>query len=183
MYRLAGTAEIDLRIGGAYRFEGVHVRQPHEGYRSAKIEGDSMDTSMTETDEHRSVTGKCLCGVVQFEVQLPTRFCVHCHCSMCRRNHGAAFVTWFGVAKRQFRIVEGEPLLGRYRSSDHGERSFCSRCGTSLFCVLDRDPETIDIALATMNGAIDRPPQAHVFFDSHVEWVAVTDQLPKMGAV
>jgi hypothetical protein len=102
---------------------------------------------------------------------------------MCRRNHGAAFVTWLGVPNRQFRIVAGESLLSRYRSSDQGQRSFCSRCGTSLFCVLDRDAETIDIPLGTMNGAIDRPPEAHVFFDSHVEWVAIADQLPKVSAV
>jgi hypothetical protein len=142
-----------------------------------------MDTPPTETGEHRSVAGECLCGAVRFEIQLPTRFCVHCHCSMCRRNHGAAFVTWFGVPNRQFRIVTGESLLNRYRSSERGQRSFCSRCGTSLFCVLDRDPETIDISLGTMNGAIDRQPQAHVFFDSHVEWVAIADQLPKVRAL
>jgi hypothetical protein len=142
-----------------------------------------MDTSTTGTDECRSVAGECLCGAVRFEIDLPTRFCVHCHCSMCRRNHGAAFVTWFGVPKPQFRIVAGESLLGRYRSSHRGQRSFCSRCGTSLFCVLDRDPEMIDIALGTMDGAIDRPPEAHVFFDTHVDWVAITDQLPRLGAI
>jgi hypothetical protein len=142
-----------------------------------------MNASTTEADERRSVIGECLCGAVRFEVPLPTRFCVHCHCSMCRRNHGAAFVTWLGVPNRQFRIVAGESLLSRYRSSDQGQRSFCSRCGTSLFCVLDRDAETIDIPLGTMNGAIDRPPEAHVFFDSHVEWVAIADQLPKVSAV
>jgi hypothetical protein len=135
-----------------------------------------MVTTSPETDERRPVAGECLCGLVRFEIQLSTRFCVHCHCSMCRRNHGAAFVTWFRVPKRQFRIVAGEAVLSRYESSEHGQRSFCSRCGTSLFCTLDRDPETIDIALATMNDAIDRPPEAHVFFDRHVEWVTVTAQ-------
>jgi hypothetical protein len=90
-----------------------------------------------------SVPGSCLCGAIRFEVTLPTRFCVHCHCSMCRRNHGAAFVTWFGVPKTSFRVTSGEANLTRYQSSDHGNRSFCSRCGTSLFCELDRDPDTI----------------------------------------
>ena len=50
------------------------------------------------------VQGACLCGAVRFQVTLPTLFCVHCHCTMCQRNHGAAYVTWFGVPKDQTRI-------------------------------------------------------------------------------
>lgn len=136
----------------------------------------------TETSNPTSVPGACLCGAVRFEVELPTRFCVHCHCSMCRRNHGAAFVTWFGVPKRSFRLLADE-AVARYRSSDQGTRSFCSRCGTSLFCVLDRDPDMIDITLASMIGPIDRVPEAHVYFDTHVEWVEFLDKLPKMGSL
>jgi hypothetical protein len=139
-------------------------------------------SSSTEDPKPAIVPGSCLCGAVRFEVKLPTRFCVHCHCSMCRRNHGAAFVTWFGVPKTSLRFLSGEPTLMRYQSSDHGNRSFCSRCGSSLFCELDRDPETIDITLASMLGPIDRAPQAHVYFDTHVEWVNLVDELPKMGS-
>jgi hypothetical protein len=128
------------------------------------------------------VPGSCLCGAVRFEVKLPTRFCVHCHCSMCRRNHGAAFVTWIGVPKTSFRVTCGEPNLTRYQSSDHGNRSFCSRCGTSLFCELDRDPDTVDVTMASMLGPIDQAPQAHVYFDTHVEWVRLFDNLPKVDA-
>ena len=136
--------------------------------------------SSSETPNPSSVPGSCLCGAVRFEVELSTRFCVHCHCSMCRRNHGAAFVTWFGVPRTQFRLLDGESILTRYPSSDHGSRSFCSRCGTSLFCELDRDPETIDITLASVQAPIDHAPQAHVHFGTHVEWVEFLDQLPKV---
>src|SRR5262249_10647050 len=125
--------------------------------------------------------GACLCGAVKFEVTLPTKLCVHCHCSMCQRNHGAAFVTWFGVAKANFRITSGEVDLTRHQSSATGNRSFCSRCGTSLFCELARDPETIDVTLASMLGPIDLAPQAHVYFDTHVDWVRAFDDLPKVN--
>jgi hypothetical protein len=136
--------------------------------------------SSDDTVNPPTVPGSCLCGAVRFEIALPTRLCVHCHCSMCRRNHGAAFVTWFAVAKENFRLVEGEAALSQYASSQHGMRSFCSRCGSSLFCVLDRDPDQIDVTLASMLAPIDRSPQAHVFFDSHVEWVELADSLPKL---
>jgi hypothetical protein len=68
--------------------------------------------------------GKCLCGAVQFEIELPTLFCAHCHCSMCRRMHGAGFVTWFAVPYSRFRMVAGNDNLMGYRSSDHGTRRY-----------------------------------------------------------
>ena len=52
--------------------------------------------------ENERVEGECLCGSVQFEVELPTTFCGHCHCSMCLRGHGAGFVTWFVVPRSRF---------------------------------------------------------------------------------
>ena len=126
------------------------------------------------------VSGSCFCGAVRFEVDLPTLFCGHCHCSMCRRSNGAAFVTWFAVSMEQFRLLEASSLL-RHRSSDHGTRSFCGRCGSPLFCESSRHPERIDITLASMEGAIDRQPQAHVYYDCRAEWIDDLEELPKRG--
>ena len=40
-----------------------------------------------------STHGGCLCGDVRFTVDWPSKWIAHCHCSMCRRAHGAAYVT------------------------------------------------------------------------------------------
>jgi len=40
-----------------------------------------------------SVRGGCLCGMVQFEVDLPFAKFVRCHCSRCRRATGSTFST------------------------------------------------------------------------------------------
>ena len=127
------------------------------------------------------VTGRCLCGAVRFEVELPTLFCAHCHCSMCRRGHGAVYVTWFGVPYERFRIVDGETRLTRYRSSDHGTRTFCATCGSTLFCESTNHPAWIDIVLANMEGTIDRGPEAHLYADDGAAWVRVGDELPRFG--
>lgn len=131
--------------------------------------------------EPKTVTGDCLCGAVRFEVTLPTMFCGHCHCTMCQRNHGAAFVTWFAVDRSQLSVSEGEGELVRFDSSEHGTRSFCSRCGTSLFCENDEHPDRVDIPLANMNAPIDRTPQVHVHVDSKADWYAIADSLPRLG--
>ncbi len=132
-----------------------------------------------------SVTGSCFCGAVAFEIDLPTLFCGHCHCSMCRRPHGASFVTWTAVPPEQFRIKEGEGELTTYQSSHHGRRQFCRTCGSQLFCWHEGEdgtpPKMIDVTLASLHGAIDREPAVHVFYDSRADWTVVHDALPKRG--
>ncbi len=125
--------------------------------------------------------GSCFCGSLRFSIRLPTLFCVHCHCSMCRRAHGAGFVTWISVPREQFRIESGGEHLSRFSSSDHGARSFCTRCGSSLFCESETHPERIDIVLANMETSLDRRPEAHVYFDDRAEWIFVEDGLTRLG--
>ena len=130
---------------------------------------------------NEQVQGGCLCGAVRFTVTLPTLFCGHCHCSMCRRNHGAAYVTWLAVPRSQLSVNSGLDQLTRYESSAHGSRSFCSRCGSSLFCVSTRLPEIVDIPLANLEGPIDRLPESHIYFDDRGSWTMVGDDLPRLG--
>ncbi len=125
------------------------------------------------------VTGSCFCGAVKFEIELPTLFCGHCHCSMCRRPHGASFVTWTGVPPERFRITAREQDIARFGSSEKGTRSFCRNCGSQMFC--QSEPEVIDIALAALHGKIDRSPEAHYYYDSRADWTMVNDDLPKFG--
>ena len=136
---------------------------------------------MESTSELLPVAGQCLCGAVRFEIVPPTLFCAHCHCSMCRRAHGAAYVTWFGVPYERFRIVAGDDTLVRHRSSDHCTRSFCGTCGSSLFFEAADHPDWIDVVLANMQGALDQAPQGHFYFDDRADWVEVADELPRFG--
>ena len=136
---------------------------------------------MGEESVARRISGGCLCGAVRFEVELPTLFCAHCHCTMCQRNHGAAYVTWFGVSPDRLKIVDGGDRLVRHHSSQHGTRSFCGECGSSLFCENEKHPDRVDIPLTNVEGEIDRDPQVHVFYSDRVPWVQVNDSLPKFG--
>jgi hypothetical protein len=100
---------------------------------------------------------------------------------MCRRNHGAGFVTWFAVPPARLVLESGADDLVRYASSAHGSRSFCRRCGSSLFCESTDFPDRVDIALGAMRDPIDRGPQRHIYFDSRVSWITVGDDLPRLG--
>jgi hypothetical protein len=45
-----------------------------------------------------------------------------CHCSRCRKWHGAAFASIMRIPTNSFRITAGEEMLGRYASSPGAER-------------------------------------------------------------
>jgi hypothetical protein len=127
------------------------------------------------------VSGACQCGATRFEFDLPSKWVAHCHCSMCRRAHGAAFVTWVGVASAQFRWL-GDAELRWYASSAEAERGFCARCGSPIAFRSSRWPGEIHLARALIDGALDREPQVHVFTDSQVPWIELGDHLPRKGA-
>lgn len=101
---------------------------------------------------------------------------------MCRRAHGAAFVTWVGVESPQARIDDPAGLLRWYASSAEAERGFCSRCGSTLFFRSSKWPGELHIVVANFSDPLDRAPQVHVNYDMHVDWFSVNDNLRKKPA-
>jgi hypothetical protein len=100
---------------------------------------------------------------------------------MCRRTHGAGYVTWVVLPREHFTLLAGQERLVHYRSSDHGTRSFCGTCGSTLLFESTHRPDTFDIVLANIAGEIDRAPEAHVFYSDRAAWVHVADDLPRLG--
>ena len=125
--------------------------------------------------------GSCLCGAVRFDAELPSKWVAHCHCSLCRRAHGAAFVTWVGMDAARVRIGDDAAALRWYASTPQAQRGFCSRCGSTLFFRGERYAGELHIARALFTGDVDRAPQVHVSWAAHVDWVALdpADGLPR----
>jgi hypothetical protein len=127
------------------------------------------------------IEGGCLCGAVRFALTLPTKWCAHCHCSMCRRAHGAVYVTFVGVPASRFRILQGEEAMHRYPSSPEAVRTFCRDCGSTMLFEGSRWPDEVHVARACIDGPIDREPQAHVYFDDRADWLDLDADLPRLG--
>src|SRR5215471_14417777 len=74
--------------------------------------------------------GQCLCGAVRYEVDGPFGSMLNCHCSMCRKAHGAPFATFAVAPLSSFRWIAGEDSVVGYKTSSGGTRSFCRVCGS-----------------------------------------------------
>ncbi len=134
---------------------------------------------MSEATVKMPIDGGCLCGAVRFAIGAASKWSAHCHCSLCRRAHGAAFVTWLGCNEDSVAIDNGDDMLRWFESSPGAERGFCARCGSTIFFRSQRWPGELHITVANLDGDADRAPQAHVFWDSHVDWIDLEADLPR----
>jgi len=76
--------------------------------------------------------GQCLCGRVCFEVSGAVPRMYQCHCSLCRKQSGAAASAATIVPTGSFRWVQGQDGISSW-IKDTGFRSdFCSTCGTPV---------------------------------------------------
>jgi hypothetical protein len=125
--------------------------------------------------------GSCLCQAVRFEVAGPVHDVHHCHCSMCRKSHGAAFSTFARLTASDFRLVAGEAEVRRYRSSAPIERTFCGTCGARLTVCFDGMPDAVWVSLATFDDDAGVAPGVHMFVGSKASWDEITDALPQFS--
>ena len=125
------------------------------------------------------IRGSCLCGEVRFEIRGTLSGASHCHCSMCRKAHGAAFGTYAAAKAADFRFLCGEDRITRYRSSAGIVRTFCARCGSSLPGFDSRRPDVVDIALGVLDDDPGVKPALHVFVAYKAPWFEISDSLPQ----
>ena len=120
--------------------------------------------------------GGCLCGKIRYRVAGETNNVTNCHCGMCQKAAGAAFVTWAEFPSDAVTWLTEEPVW--YRSSDIGKRGFCPSCGTTLnFRYVGG--EAIDIAVVTLDDPDAFAPEDELWTESQRAWVPANERLPR----
>ncbi len=125
-----------------------------------------------------TIRGSCLCGGIEYQILGKLADAGHCHCSMCRRAHGAAFGTYARVDADGCRWLSGEDLVATYESSPGNYRCFCRQCGSPL----GTRAEDGTLSWVTLGTVIDDPgmrPDSHIFVGSKAPWYEIKDDLPQ----
>ncbi len=125
--------------------------------------------------------GQCLCEKVVYEISGKLGPIYNCHCSKCRRFHGAAFRTRTSIERTQLTWIKGEDNLTDYASSDNVTKSFCKTCGSPILSYYKNTPDVLGIPLGGLEGELERVPEAHIFTASKANWYKITDDLPQYG--
>jgi hypothetical protein len=125
----------------------------------------------------KTLTGKCMCGAVEYAVADAFVSAVNCHCSVCRRATGAAFKSFAGIEREKLKVTKGADQLLIF-GDDQNNDTRCKVCGSFLYSVV-RDGAFVHVAMGTL---VDEPtirPTAHIFVGSKAKWYEITDGLPQ----
>lgn len=131
------------------------------------------------------IHGGCQCGGVRYTLTAPPAEVLHCHCSMCRKAHGALFASFGVYPAGALEIERGGESLGDYESSPGSHRLFCPSCGCQLFNRVEKWNESAFVVLGTLDAGEkpghDPVKERHIFWDARVHWYDTGDDLPKVA--
>lgn len=140
-------------------------------------------------DGKRLLRGSCLCGGVVYTITIEENPTVNnCHCTDCRKFHGAAFGT--AIKALTWDIVDQGQCFQSFAQENCCRRYFCRQCGSSL--AFQSAPPN-DTCMFFAMAALDMPakeeesamsrvvqPTAHIFVCSKVPWLDLPDDaLPR----
>lgn len=113
--------------------------------------------------------GKCLCGLIEFEVLVAAPKLYQCHCSLCRKQGGGSSNTAAIVAQEQFRWLSGQEHISSW-VKDTGFRSdFCSNCGSPVPNPLRSTPYYW-VPAGLFEEGVQLKVSAHLFVGSKASW-------------
>ncbi|HVN27948.1 MAG TPA: GFA family protein [Candidatus Binataceae bacterium] len=126
----------------------------------------------------RQVSGGCLCGAVEIEIDFPAFWSWHDHSAASRRAHGAAYATYIGCWRKHVRVVKGRKSIARFEDAvTDSIRSFCSRCGSPLLYERKNSPHMVNIPRALFGSRTGREPRYHVAIEELQDWTYTGNRL------
>jgi hypothetical protein len=119
------------------------------------------------------ITGRCLCGSVEYSADAEPVIQAVCHCTDCQRQTGSPFTVIVGVPRAAL-TVRGSTLASfATTGEDHGgdtQRNFCSACGSPVFSIAAVAPELALIKAGTLDDASWLEPAVEVWTSSAQPW-------------
>ncbi|HSG32598.1 MAG TPA: GFA family protein [Thermodesulfobacteriota bacterium] len=130
--------------------------------------------------------GSCHCKAVKFSVesQHPYPY-MYCYCSICRKTAGGGGYAINLNGDYSTLKVEGKENITVYRAylndkdakedkKSPAERSFCRKCGSSLFVWDPRWPEQVHPFASAIDTELPTPPEkTHIMLEYKAGWVEV----------
>ncbi len=125
------------------------------------------------------IHGQCLCGAVEFAVDVPERTYSVCHCGLCRRWSGGPLMSVHCPAPdTEWLNDEG---LTWFQGTPWAQRGFCSRCGSSLFWRLAEQPEgMLIVSVDALDDGGEFALDRHIYSDAKPDRYDFADDRPRV---
>ena len=122
--------------------------------------------------------GGCLCAGVEFEVRDAPQRLYQCHCSLCRKESGAASNAAFIVRGDQLVWRAGKDLISSYVKPSGFRSDFCSRCGSPVPHAL-RSTSYVWVPAGLVEESSSFAVAVHLYIGSKASW----EPVPVSGAL
>ena len=121
------------------------------------------------------LSGGCQCGAVRYALaSMPTDATI-CHCRMCQKAGGGAFLASATLPASDLAWTRGQPAS--FQSSSTAARDFCAACGTPLtFKVLGE--QRVSVGVGTLDEPAAVAPTEQIGVESRLPWWQRAAQLP-----
>lgn len=128
---------------------------------------------MTET-----LKGQCLCGAVKFSGK-PDGGIGVCHCGQCRKTGAGPFME---VDMKTGVSFQADETLKWFRSSEKGERGFCTNCGSTLFWRSVGAGAAMSVSAHALQDDHGLELEQHIWVDDKPDWYEFADDAPRLTA-
>jgi hypothetical protein len=119
--------------------------------------------------------GSCQCGGVQFELPETFEARAFCHCTTCKKLSGGVGTANGRIRSDEVRITQGEELLRIYQPEEGTAKTFCSACGSNLFCGGWPESDAASVRLSAIDAPLDSSPSKHIYVRSVATWETLPD--------
>jgi hypothetical protein len=116
----------------------------------------------------KAITGGCQCGAVRYRLdEAPTNPSI-CHCRMCQKAGGGAFIPLAGLPTQAFVVTRG--TVATFVSSEIADRGFCANCGTPLTYGI-KNSGRVAITLGSLDEPAQFAPAKQYGIESRLPWL------------
>jgi hypothetical protein len=116
------------------------------------------------------LSGKCLCGNVEYNADTEIKLMANCHCTDCRAATGAAYSTLVFIDKDALQVT-GTPGVFHHKADSGAdmEKHFCSDCGSQMFGCNSNRPNMMSIRVGGLDQTSLVKPAVNVYLSSKIE--------------
>lgn len=124
------------------------------------------------------LSGRCLCGKIEFSGDTEIKLMANCHCADCRAATGAAYGTLLFVDEDAIHVT-GTPKVFKHMADSGAtmEKHFCPDCGSQLFGRNSNRPKTMSIRAGVLDQKSLVKPTVNVYLDSRIESTPIDPNL------
>lgn len=118
-------------------------------------------------------TGGCLCRAIRYQVNVPMKSIIACHCLNCRKASGAGSSHNVLLKTTDLKFTAGTPK--RYADTANSGntlyRFFCGDCGSSIYSQRATMPQMLVLKAGSLDDASGLSIGMHIWTDSALPWM------------